>query len=150
MRRRSSLRRPTLGSEVGPLRSETGEYWGRSSRDSRLGTYLRDAILATRVATLLWCFFVQDLPYGNTEEMGDMVGVMDNEQNYRSIIAAQGAEFRGVQPGPPETLILFADPRLGRTLAVAESEFSSEVVSNRLEESRRAFDLELRVQRSLC
>jgi hypothetical protein len=95
-------------------------------------------------------FFVQDLPYGNTEEMGDMVRVMDNEQNYRSIIAAQGAEFRGVQPGPPETLILFADPRLGRTLAVAESEFSSEAVSNRLEESRRAFDLELRVQRSLC
>jgi hypothetical protein len=48
----------------------------------------------------------------------------NNEQDYRSILAALGAEFRGVQPGPRETLILFADPRSGSTLAVAESEFT--------------------------
>jgi hypothetical protein len=77
-------------------------------------------------------------------------GMDSNEQTYRSILAAQGAEFRGVQPGPRETLILFADPRSGSTLAVAESEFTPEAVSNRLEECRRAFDLELLVQKSLC
>jgi hypothetical protein len=79
-----------------------------------------------------------------------MVSTMASEREYQSIIVAQGAEFRGVQSGPEETLILFADPRQGKTLAVAESEFCPETVSQRLEESRRALDLEMRVQKSLC
>src|SRR5262249_8438886 len=78
------------------------------------------------------------------------VSCMADEKEYVSIVTAQGAEFRGVQSGPQETLILFADPQLGHTLSVAKSEFCSEAVSNRLAESRRALDLEKRVQKSLC
>ena len=70
--------------------------------------------------------------------------------NYAAIIAEQGAEFRGVQLSPHGALILFADPRLKSTLAVAESEFSPEAVSQRLQESRRLFDLECGIQKSLC
>jgi hypothetical protein len=73
-----------------------------------------------------------------------------NTPNYAAVIAKQGAEFRGVQFGPRGTLILFADPRSRSTLAVAESEFSPEAVSQRLQESRRAFDLERGIQKSLC
>jgi hypothetical protein len=76
--------------------------------------------------------------------------MVSNEHNYRSILAEHGAEFRGVQEGPRGNLILFADPRLGSTWAVAESEFTDEAVSRRLEEGRRAFDLEQLVQKSLC
>ena len=78
------------------------------------------------------------------------VSHMADEKEYVSIVTAQGAEFRGVQSGPEQTLILFADPQLGHTLAVTESEFCSEAVSNRLKESRRALELEMRVQKSLC
>jgi hypothetical protein len=79
-----------------------------------------------------------------------MVRRMASEHEYESIIAAQGAEFRGVESGPQQTLILFADPRLGKTLTLAESEFCPEAVTNLLEESRRALELEMRVQKSLC
>jgi hypothetical protein len=78
------------------------------------------------------------------------VSPMADEKEYASIVTAEGAEFRGVQSGPQETLILFADPQLGHILAVTESEFCPEAVSNRLAESRRALDLEMRVQKSLC
>jgi hypothetical protein len=61
---------------------------------------------------------------------------------YEATITAQGGEFRGIQFGPRSTLILFADPRLGSTLAVAESEFSPEAVSRRLQDCRRAFHLD--------
>jgi hypothetical protein len=63
---------------------------------------------------------------------------------YEAALAAEGAEFRGIQSGPRGALILFADPKLGSTLAVAESEFSPEAVSHRLEDSRRAFNADLR------
>jgi hypothetical protein len=58
---------------------------------------------------------------------------------YQQVIAELGAEFRGMQQGPREMLILFADPELRSTLAVTEHDFSPEVVSRRLEESQRAF-----------
>jgi hypothetical protein len=85
-----------------------------------------------------------------TGKHGMYVSHMADEKEYVSIVTAQGAEFRGVQSGPEQTLILFADPQLGHTLAVTESEFCSEAVSNRLKESRRALELEMRVQKSLC
>jgi hypothetical protein len=59
---------------------------------------------------------------------------------YEAAVAAEGAEFQGIQFGPRGALILFADPKLGSTLAVSESEFSQEAVAHRLEESRRAFN----------
>ena len=58
--------------------------------------------------------------------------------------------FRGIQQGPSESLVLFADPELRTTLTVPESEFSSQTVSQRLRESRSAFNLDARVQKSLC
>jgi hypothetical protein len=73
-----------------------------------------------------------------------------NSEHYAAVLAEQGAEFRGIQEGPRELLILFADRELRTTLAVPESEFSSEEVSRRLQESRSAYDLDSRVQRSLC
>jgi hypothetical protein len=77
--------------------------------------------------------------------------VMDeNSAHYEAILAEHGAEFRGIQQGPRESLILFADPELRTTLAVPESEFSSQTVSRRLQESRRAYDLDANVQKSLC
>jgi hypothetical protein len=39
---------------------------------------------------------------------------------YQQVIAELGAEFRGIQQGPRETLILFADPELRSTLAVTD------------------------------
>jgi hypothetical protein len=59
---------------------------------------------------------------------------------YEAVVAAEGAEFRGIQFGPRGALILFADPNLGSTLAVSEAEFSREAVAHRLEDSRRAFN----------
>jgi hypothetical protein len=73
-----------------------------------------------------------------------------NSAHYEAILAEQGAEFRGVQPGPRETLILFADPAFRTTLAIRESEFSSDTVSQRLKESRKAFEFDSTVQKSLC
>ena len=73
-----------------------------------------------------------------------------NNAHYETILAEQGAEFRGIQQGPRESLVLFADPQLRTTLAVPESEFSPQTVSKRLQESRSAYDLDAHVQKSLC
>jgi hypothetical protein len=74
----------------------------------------------------------------------------NNSAHYEAILAEHGAEFRGIQQGPRESLVLFADPELRTTLAVPESEFSSQTVSRRLQESRSAFHLDANVQKSLC
>ena len=47
----------------------------------------------------------------------------ENSAPYEEILAEHGAEFHGIQQGPRETLILFADPELRTTLAVPESDF---------------------------
>jgi hypothetical protein len=52
-----------------------------------------------------------------------------DSRHYIAVLAEHGAEFCGIQEGPRESLILFADPELRTTLAVPESEFSSEEVS---------------------
>lgn len=59
---------------------------------------------------------------------------------YESAVAAEGAEFQGIQLCPRGALILFADPKLRSTLAISESEFSREAVAQRLKDSRRAFN----------
>jgi hypothetical protein len=59
----------------------------------------------------------------------------ENSAPYEEILAEHGAEFRGIQQGPRETLILFADPELRMTLAVPESDFSSQSVSQRLQKA---------------
>ena len=74
----------------------------------------------------------------------------NNSANYGAILAEHGAEFRGIQQGPRESLVIFADPELRTILAVPESEFSSQTVSQRLQESRSAFNLDANVQKSLC
>jgi hypothetical protein len=74
----------------------------------------------------------------------------ENNVPYEEILAEHGAEFCGIQQGPREILTLFAAPELRTTLAVPESEFSSQSVSQRLQESRRAYDLDAQVQKSLC
>jgi hypothetical protein len=76
--------------------------------------------------------------------------VTDQKRDYAAVIRAQGAEFCGVQRGPRGTVVLFADPESRATLAVPEPEFSSQTVSRRLQESRRAFALDAEVQKSLC
>jgi hypothetical protein len=70
--------------------------------------------------------------------------------HYEAILAEHGAEFRGLQSGPGGTLILFADLKFRTTLAITESEFSSQTISQRLEETRRAYALDSTVQKSLC
>ena len=75
-------------------------------------------------------------PYGETSFT---FVLMSDVSYYQQVIAELGAEFRGMQQGPRQRLILFADPELRSTLAVAEQEFSPEAVSRRLEESQRAF-----------
>ena len=74
----------------------------------------------------------------------------ENSAHYEAILAEHGAEFRGIQQGPRESLVLFADPKLRTTLTVPESEFSSQTVSQRLEDSLRAHQLDSTVQKSLC
>lgn len=74
----------------------------------------------------------------------------DDTNGYAAVLSAQGAEFRGIQAGPHGALILFADPNLKSTLALPASEFCPEAVSRRLQENRRAFDLEGHIQKSLC
>jgi hypothetical protein len=76
--------------------------------------------------------------------------VPDTSREYAAIIQALGAEFRGVELGPSGALILFADPLTRSTLAVLAIDFSAQAVSSKLEESRRAFDLDAHVQKSLC
>jgi hypothetical protein len=82
--------------------------------------------------------------------MDEKIEMDENSAPYEAILAEHGAEFRGIQQGPRETLILFADPELRTTLAVPESDFSSQSVSQRLQESRSAFHLDAHVQKSLC
>ena len=74
----------------------------------------------------------------------------DNHPDYAAVIRAQGGEFLGVQLGPHGALILFVDPEARTTLAVPESDFSPQLVSQRLQDNRRAYDLAVRVQNSLC
>jgi hypothetical protein len=74
----------------------------------------------------------------------------DTQGYYAAVLSAQGAEFRGIQPGPRGTLILFTDANSKSTLALPASEFSPETVSRRLQENRSAFELEGRIQKSLC
>jgi hypothetical protein len=76
--------------------------------------------------------------------------VAEATTHYEALLAKYGAEFRGMQCGPGETLILFADPNFRTILAVTESEFSSQTVSRRLEETRTAYEFESTVQKSLC
>jgi hypothetical protein len=76
--------------------------------------------------------------------------VAEDTTDHEAVLAEHGAEFRGVQPGLEEMLILFADPEFRTTLAISESEFSSQTVSQRLEESRRAYAFDSIVQKSLC
>ena len=52
-------------------------------------------------------------------------------------IAAQGAEFTGLQDGPRGTLVLFMDATTRTTLALPWLEVSAEAIARRLEESRR-------------
>jgi hypothetical protein len=74
----------------------------------------------------------------------------NNSAHYEAILAEHGAEFRGIQQGPQENLVLFADPEFRTTLAVPESKFSPQAISKRLQENRSAFHLDARVQKSLC
>ena len=55
------------------------------------------------------------------------------------LLAEHGATFQGVIVGPRQRLILFSDPDFASTLALPESEFSTEAVVRRLAENRRAF-----------
>jgi hypothetical protein len=52
-------------------------------------------------------------------------------------IAAQGAEFAGLQECPGGHLVLFLDPITRTTLALPECELSVEAVARRLQESRK-------------
>jgi len=54
-------------------------------------------------------------------------------------IAAQGAEFRGLQNTPRGALVMFTDAVTRTTLALLESEFCAETVSLRLQQSRDLF-----------
>jgi hypothetical protein len=76
--------------------------------------------------------------------------VVEDTTHYEALLAEHGAEFRGMQSGSGETLILFVDPHFRTILAVTESEFSSQTISRRLEETRRAYEFESKVQKSLC
>ena len=77
-------------------------------------------------------------------------GMAEDTNTYEAVLTEHGAEFRGIQLGPSESLILFADPEFRTTLALTESEFSSETVSQRLKEIRRAYELDSTVEKSLC
>jgi hypothetical protein len=66
----------------------------------------------------------------------------ETSAHYEALLAEHGAEFRGIQQGPRETLILFADPEFRTTLTVPESEFSFQTVSERLHESLAGQDEE--------
>jgi len=67
------------------------------------------------------------------------VPLMNDLHYYETVVEQQGAEFQGIQMGPKGALILFADPKLRTTLAIAEPEFSPEAVSRRLQDSRHTF-----------
>ena len=60
--------------------------------------------------------------------------------DYSALVASCGALFQGIQHGPRQSLILFADPESRTTLAVPESEFSCEAISRKLSESRERMD----------
>lgn len=68
---------------------------------------------------------------------------MENGE-FEALLAPLGASFRGVIEGPRHNLILFRDLRSGSTLALPESDFSSDSISKRLAESRLAFGILVR------
>ena len=72
----------------------------------------------------------------------------DKKRDYAEVIRVAGGEFLGIQRGPRGALVLFTDPESRTTLAVHELKFCSQAVSQRLQESRRAFDLSKQVQKS--
>lgn len=53
-----------------------------------------------------------------------------------SLIAAQGAEFIGLQQTPRGVLVMFTDLLTRTTLALPETEITAELLSRRLRESR--------------
>jgi hypothetical protein len=65
---------------------------------------------------------------------------MSLTEYYASVIAEHDAVYVGIQYGPKQNLVLFADRQNQSTLAVVEQEFSPEAVGRRLESSRMAFD----------
>jgi hypothetical protein len=72
----------------------------------------------------------------------------DKKLDYAEVIRVAGGEFLGIQRGPRGALVLFIDPESRTTLAVHELEFCRQAVSQRLQESRRAFELSKQVQKS--
>jgi hypothetical protein len=74
--------------------------------------------------------------------------MIDKKREYAEVIRREGGEFLGIQRGPRGALVLFTDPESRTTLAVRELEFCPEAVSQRLQESRQAFELHHQVQKS--
>jgi len=74
--------------------------------------------------------------------------MVDKKREYAEVIRREGGEFLGIQRGPRGALVLFTDPESRTTLAIRELEFCSQAVSQRLQESRQAFELHQQVQKS--
>ena len=72
----------------------------------------------------------------------------DKKREYAEVIRDAGGEFLGIQRGPRGALVLFTDPESRTTLAIHEFEFCPEAVSQRLHESRLAFELPQQVHKS--
>ena len=72
----------------------------------------------------------------------------DKKREYAEVIRVEGGEFLGIQRGPRGALVLFIDPESQTTLAVRELEFCAQAVSQRLQESRRAFEVPQQIQKS--
>jgi hypothetical protein len=72
----------------------------------------------------------------------------DKKREYAEVIRVEGGEFLGIQRGPRGALVLFIDPESRTTLAIRELEFSPQAVSQRLHESRLAFELPQEVHKS--
>jgi hypothetical protein len=71
----------------------------------------------------------------------------DKNRHYAEVIRVEGGEFLGIQRGPRGALVLFTDPESQTTLAVRELEFCRHAVSQRLQESRLAFETHQQVQK---
>ena len=72
----------------------------------------------------------------------------DKKRDYAEVIRVAGGEFLGIQRAPRGALVLFTDPESRTTLAVHELEFCPQAISQRLQESRRAFELSKQAQKS--
>ena len=55
------------------------------------------------------------------------------------LIAAQGANFIGLQESPRGVLVMFSDPLTSTTLALLETEITAETLSRRLRKSRERY-----------